>query len=107
MKKYRISDHAVKRFSERFKNRIEDGLTFKSFSKLFYNAKQCKSLYNNTRFMTHIYETHGYDEQPEFRVFENLLFICKHKTVLTVINTDHSGFFSNQLFTKENKRYRK
>lgn len=57
--------------------------------------------------MTHVYETHGYEVQPEFRVFDNLLFICKHKTVLTVINTDHSGFFSNQVIGKHHKRFRK
>lgn len=107
MKKYRFTDHAVKRFCERFKNRIEDGMTFRSFSKLFYSSKENKSLHNNTRFMTHVYETHGYEVQPCFRVFENMLFICKNDVVITVINTDHSGFFSNALFTKENKRYRK
>lgn len=107
MQKYRFTDHVVKRFKQRFGNRIENELTFQSLYKLFYNTKQCKSLYNNTRFMTHVYETHGYDQQPEFRVFDNMLFICKQKTVLTVINTDHSGFFSNQVIGKQYKRFRK
>jgi len=106
MQKHRFTHHALVRFKERFKSRVENGDVAASFSRVFYRSKDCNSIYNNTRFMTHCYETYGYDTKPVFKVFENMLFICKKEVVTTVINVDHSGFFSNMVIGKYHKRFR-
>ena len=89
--KMHFSNHARKRFRERFKNYVTDNNVVLSLHNTFRQAKENKSFLNNTRFVTHVYETHGY-EPFEIFIHEKILFLCKKGVLVTVWSTDNSMF---------------
>jgi len=89
--KMHFSNHARKRFKERFKKYIVDNNVVLSMHNTFRQSKETKAFTNNTSFMTHVYETHGYDPFEIF-IHEKILFLCKKGVLITVWSTEESMF---------------
>ena len=92
MEKIRFSKHSIDRFKERFSEKIEDGNVCRSIARLFYHAKEDKRFLNNTKFTTYIYEKHGYDKPMSFHTNNDILFVCRDDTLVTVMFTSQSIF---------------
>lgn len=112
MDKIRFSDHAKKRFRERFNETIEeyDNNLCLALCKTYYNSNINNSIKNDTMFMTYIYEKHGYDEYL-FSIFDTIIFVVKNETLVTVLPTEsyagqrlsigNSGFRKKQMFRQQ------
>ncbi len=89
MDKVNFSDHAKKRFAERFPRKVQehDGNRVLAMCDSYYNSVVDNSIKNDTMFMTHVYENHGYEDFT-FSVNEDAVFVVKNNTVTTVLPAD-------------------
>jgi hypothetical protein len=93
-KKHYFTNHVLDRFKERFQHHIRDaGNVGNSLASLFYKSELNRSFINNTAFMLHVGEKHGYEN---FDVYTNddMVFICREKRILTVYPIKNTIFDS-------------
>lgn len=89
--------HALQRFTERFRhlhqNNVSHDFTMRDY---FRVATIDKSFKNNTAYMVYLLEKYGHNDF-EFRVHGDILFICKSKLVITIVdrNDTTSGGYKN------------
>jgi hypothetical protein len=100
---YRMSEHAIHRIKERFKDQLIEDKPVKTICTFFRQSKEDGRYLNNTSFMLKIQERHGYDSGYKFFIFENIVFICRGQTVVTVYDNKYT-IFHNKNHTG---RYRK
>lgn len=91
MKRYTFSKHAKARFRQRFSNLIVDNDITKTIARLISRAKPDRTFVNNTEFMVHMWETHGYDP-VEFLVLDQTVFVTKQDVLVTVYDRRDSLF---------------
>jgi len=113
MEAVRFSQHAKKRFRERFNEIIElydDNLCL-ALCKTYYKSKIDNSIKNDTKFITYIYEKHGYDDYT-FSIFDEIIFVVKSDTMVTVLPLEsyagqrlHKQFRKKQVFRE--RRYKR
>jgi len=84
--KVRFSEHAKTRFGERFPRKVQehDGNRVLAMCDSYYNSTIDNSIKNDTMFMTHVYENHGYDDFA-IMVNDDAIFIVKDNVVTTVL----------------------
>jgi len=86
MDKINFSEHAKQRFADRFPRKVQehDGNRVLAMCDSYYNSVVDNSIKNDTMFMTHVYENHGYDDFT-ISVNEDAVFVVKEHTVVTVL----------------------
>jgi hypothetical protein len=86
MDKVKFSSHAKERFAERFPRKVRehDGNKILAMCDAYYNSKVDNSIKNDTMFMTHVHENHGYDDFT-ITVNDDMVFIVKNDVVTTVL----------------------
>lgn len=104
MQKYNFSKHSIDRFKERFPKLIENNNPIKTIANLLYSAQEDRRCINNTNFMTYIYETYGYDNPMTLYVNDNVLFLCREDTLVTVFPVSESILGDNSSSFKSSKR---
>jgi hypothetical protein len=84
--KVRFSNHAKERFAERFPRKVQehDGNKVLAMCDAYYNSEIDNSIKNDTMFMTHVYENHGYDDFT-ISVNQDMVFIVKDAVLTTVL----------------------
>jgi hypothetical protein len=88
----RFTHHAKDRFQTRFPELVVDNDPTKSIAAIIYDADEKKALLNNTRLMSQMYENHGYDEPISFFVKDDVVFVVRRETVVTVYSRKDSIF---------------
>lgn len=86
LKKHRYSNHALQRFKERFGHHIIEMPLVAAFNKAFRQSHESKQHINDTCFMVEQYEKYGYEKEIKVRIYQDVVFICKDRTVITVYN---------------------
>jgi hypothetical protein len=89
MDKVKFSFHAKKRFAERFPRKVQehDGNKVLAMCDAYYNSEVDNSIKNDTMFMTHVYENHGYDDFT-ITVNKDMVFVVKEDVVTTVLPSE-------------------
>ncbi len=89
MNKVRFSNHAVQRFRERFQHIIAeyDGNKILALARSYYASTINNSIKNDTMFMTHLYENHGYDD-IQISSNNDMVFVVKEDTLVTVLPSE-------------------
>lgn len=92
--KMNFTRHAVSRFKERMGKLVQEegGNALLAFSKQFYSATSDRSFKNNTRFTVALYEKYGYEGEFDFRVTDEVVFVCRGNSVLTCYPKRDSRF---------------
>lgn len=89
--KIQFSKHAIARFRERCGKLIDD-CAVKALAADFYkNSSINRTIRNNTRFMTYMYEKYGY-EAVEFRTSKDAVYVVRDNTLITVYSMKDSMF---------------
>lgn len=99
---YTFTRHAIVRFKQRFSDLIgkEKSIAYYMSVDLYKNGKRDSSIKNNTRLMTELYETHGYDPM-DFIVSGKVVYVIRCQNVVTVYS------LSDSIFDRTNSRFRK
>lgn len=98
---YVITLHAKDRFLERYGKRLPPDMgVYGYFKECLRNAKDEKSFLNDTEFMTYTYERHGYDNYI-CKIFEDIIFLIRGNTVVTVMGVDMFPVKVNKKFKKK------
>lgn len=93
---YKFTRHAIERFEERFGHMIEKGAsTTQALAGVFYNSEVDRSFLNNTKLMVSLGERYGYDKPFEIRVADDIVFICRQRSLITLYNR-HNSVYGNK-----------
>lgn len=97
-----FTNHAIKRFSERFKDLIvaDKSVAYSIATDFYRNSKVDASIINNTALMVKLYETHGYDPM-EFRISNRIVYVIKGRSIVTLYDVKDS------IFNQVSSRFRK
>lgn len=92
--RFYFTTHAVARFKERFPKKLQgDVPAMKVLSTEFYTkAVPNKTFLNNSRFMTHLYSRYGCKHEFDFRVSDDVVFVCREQRLVTVYSRRDSMF---------------
>ncbi|ADM79882.1 hypothetical protein phiAS5_ORF0039 [Aeromonas phage phiAS5] len=83
--KVNFTRHVLTRFKERFPDMLVEGQSVASaISRDFYKSKLESSIKNNTRFMTFIYERHGYNP-VDFYVSDRVIYLVREGDQLVTV----------------------
>ena len=106
MNKVKFSNHAQKRFAERFPRIVSeyDGNKLLAICKTYYESTVNNSIKNDTMFMTHIYENHGYNDFV-ITVNEGVVFLIKESVVVTVLPSE--SYIGKRVITGGGAGYKK
>lgn len=88
----RFTNHVRKRFKERFGYKIPDGDVVKALNHEVQLSHISKMFMNNTRFMTMIYDKYGYEKKFDFRVTDDVVFVCDENVLITALIRNESVF---------------
>ena len=98
--RYHISNHAITRILERFGDLIPKEKHAYAFIKdCLADSVEERSFINNTEFMTYAYEKYGYEDYT-VRRWGRILFLIRHKMVITVLDTAMFPIRVNKKFKK-------
>jgi len=106
MDKINFSEHAKQRFADRFPRKVQehDGNRVLAMCDSYYNSVVDNSIKNDTMFMTHVYENHGYDNFT-ISVNEDAVFVVKEHTVITVLPAE--SYIRRRVTSHHGARYKK
>lgn len=106
MQTVKFSHHAQKRFVERFPRIVSeaDNNGFKAIRNTYYSSTVNNSIKNDTMFMTHIYENHGYNDFT-ITVGDGVVFIVKERVVVTVLPAE--SYIGQRVITGTGAGYKK
>lgn len=106
MHKVKFSVHAVERFTERFPRIVSDndGNNFRAIYNTYYASTINNSIKNDTMFMTHIYENHGYNDFT-ITVNDDVVFIVKEHVVVTVLPSE--SYIGKRVTSRAGAGYKK
>lgn len=89
---FTLTKHAIERLLYRFHNTekswkaiTSSSLRLKFVYDLFSGAKECKSIHNDTEFMTYVYMKYGTESKYTFFVLDDAVFIGRGTNIVTVI----------------------
>jgi len=104
--KVNFSEHAKKRFAERFPRKVQehDGNRVLAMCDSYYNSTGDNSIKNDTMFMTHVYENHGYEDFT-FAVNVDAVFVIKNNTVVTVLPAE--SYIGKRVTSQAGARFKK
>ena len=114
---YVLTKHAIDRFEERFRGKFkdidwEDEYTIKvKMMDMICEAAENNSFKNNHRFMDHIYNKYGYEENFKFLCNGMVTFVVvpkperNNETIVTCFNGKHDCFVTqHKKFKKKENR---
>lgn len=106
MQTVKFSHHAQKRFIERFPRIVSenDDNGFRAICNTYYDSTINNSIKNDTMFMTHIYENHGYNDFT-ISVGGGVVFIVKDRVVVTVLPSE--SYIGKRVITGGGAGYKK
>lgn len=95
-RKYRFTNHAKKRFQERCSELVKDNNVTLSIAKEISKSKPKRAHLNNTLLMTNLYEKYGYDKPFEVLTSDDVVFICRDDSLVTLYPVKDSIFQHNR-----------
>jgi len=98
---YKFTEHSKRRFRERFPEKVASNNIILSLKRCLDEATLNKSIHNNTRFISQLYEKHGF-ESMQFYTNESVVFVCRGENLVTVYDLKDSVFN-----IETSKRFRK
>ncbi len=98
--KYEFTNHARKRFTERFPDKVVEGNVVMSILYAIRSATPNNSVKNDSNFVLHLHESHGWNAF-EFLTTDDIVFVCRGSKLVTVFPVKHSRF------STQTSRYRK
>ena len=111
IKRVFISDHAVKRFQERFRKEAGQSTSPRQIRNMIWDyiipENENKLIFNNSAIMTEMYANHGYDRDFTFFAKNDKIFVGAKSdyetvTILTVLRYNGRG---KTKFFKSRKKY--
>ncbi len=106
MQRVKFSHHAQKRFLERFPRIVSEnhGSKYQAICTTYYKSVINNSIKNDTMFMTHIYENHGYNDFT-ISATDDVVFIVKECVVVTVLPSE--SYIGRRVITGSGAGYKK